>query len=156
MLPALSAIDHAWADLDVDPGEPGSATFDSTDFLIYGRVPDTTAALFLWQINAIGETCETGAVRHSGLAALRDVLMESYPADHGVFVYEAARFVLTAASIVRLPLSELAEAKVSGFSMLYVPPHRALEIRPDRLAMLGLRSDVVRRNNTDRAPTEFS
>jgi len=56
LLPAISAIDCLFADLDVDPGRGGLQLYDATDFLDSKREPDTGVALVLWQISVVGAT----------------------------------------------------------------------------------------------------
>jgi hypothetical protein len=138
MLPALSAADHLYADLGVDPGEHGSVTFDATDFLAQGRIPDPTAALILWQIGAIGEIRKPRAVHRPGLALLGEVLLETYPASHGIIVYEAAPFAFCEPVIMRMRLDALASADVPLLSTLYVAPAAAAPPLPERLRRLGL------------------
>jgi len=138
MLPALSAADHLYADLGVDPGEAGSMSCDATDFLIFGRRADPTMALFLWQIDAIGELCEFARPNRHGLEVLAEVLLETLPASHEVVVYEAASYAITDPSIVRIRLAELASAPVSIFSTLYVPAAQTPSPVAERLARLGL------------------
>jgi uncharacterized protein YabN with tetrapyrrole methylase and pyrophosphatase domain len=138
MLPALSAADHLYADLGVDPGAVGSASFDATDFIVHGRRADPTTALLLWQIGAIGETCEPSAVNRDGLRVLTEVLLEGYPPAHEVVVYEAARYAITDPVVSPVRLDELPSAPVSFYSTLYVPPASTPPLVPERLARLRL------------------
>lgn len=138
MLPALSAADHLYADLGLDPGEAGSVNFDATDFIVQARKPDPTAALILWQIGVIGELRQARTVNRAGLEVLADVLLETYPTTHEVVVYEAARYAICEPVILRMPLDTLASAEVPIVSTLYVPPAAAAPLDPERLARLGL------------------
>ena len=138
MLPALSAADHLYADLGVDPGEHGSVTFDATDFLVQGRTADPTAALILWQIGAIGEIRKPRAVNRPGLALLGEVLLDAYPATHEIVVYEAAPFAFCEPVIMRMRLDALASADVPLLSTLYVAPAAVAPPLPERLRKLGL------------------
>ncbi len=138
MLPALSAADHLYADLGVDPGEHGSVTFDATDFLVQGRTADPTAALILWQIGAIGEIRKPRAVNRPGLALLGEVLLDAYPATHEIVVYEAAPFAFCEPVIMRMRPDALASADVPLLSTLYVAPAAVAPPLPERLRKLGL------------------
>lgn len=124
MLPAISAEDCLYADLEVDPALHGCASFEATDFIVRPRIFDTMSALILWQIGAIGTvTYEKDRLwSRAGLVVLTDVLLEHYPADHEVIVYEAVTLPIFDPSIVRTPLARLAEAPVTVASTLYVPP----------------------------------
>src|ERR1700676_3415101 len=50
MLPGVSAEDCLFADLGIDPAPTGCQSFEATDFLVYNRHIDPTAALVLWQL----------------------------------------------------------------------------------------------------------
>jgi Protein containing tetrapyrrole methyltransferase domain and MazG-like (predicted pyrophosphatase) domain len=58
----------------------------------------------------------------SGLALLTDTLLEKYPADHEVTIYEAAVIPVCDPVILRVPLRALADSAVSVLSTLYIPP----------------------------------
>jgi uncharacterized protein YabN with tetrapyrrole methylase and pyrophosphatase domain len=142
MLPALSAADHLYADLGVDPGESGSYSFDATDFVAYGRRADPSVALVLWQISVIGDLQNPVEVNRRGLAVLADILLETYPASHDVVVYEAARYALCDPVVEHCRLDALRHASVSPFATLYVPPATIAELVPERLVRLGLLSEL--------------
>lgn len=125
MLPAVSAEDCLFADLGIDPATAGCRSYEATDFLVSRRNSDVTSALILWQIGVIAEPSyksENGAWNRTGLRVLAETLLESYPGDHEVIVYEAARFPACMPTIDRLALRELADASVGVMSTLYVPP----------------------------------
>jgi precorrin-6B methylase 1 len=122
LLPAVSAIDCLFTDLEIDPGKDGLQLFDAARFLEAGRAPDTRVPLVLWQISVIGRTRTTDEVAREGLQRLAERLTELYGADHGAVVYEAAPFPVGRATIDRTTVGALADAPVSGLSSLYVPP----------------------------------
>jgi len=136
--PALSAADHLYADLGIDPGEAGSANFDATDFLVQGRIPDPTISLILWQIGAIGEVRNVRFVNRSGLAFLAETLLETFSAAHEVVVYEAARSVICDSIVLPMRLDALAGADVPLRATLYVPPATVAPLDPDRMRRLGV------------------
>jgi uncharacterized protein YabN with tetrapyrrole methylase and pyrophosphatase domain len=140
MLPGISAEDCLFADLHVDPARHGCASFEATEFLCRPRTFDTSAALILWQVGAIGvATYEKGLVwGGEGLHLLTKVLLERYPADHEVVVYEAAMLAIEEPRIVRTPLRALASAPVTVFSTLYVPPARDCPVDHDLVRRLGM------------------
>jgi uncharacterized protein YabN with tetrapyrrole methylase and pyrophosphatase domain len=126
MLPAISADACLFADLGIDPGTTGCQSYEATDFLINRRVIDPRTALLLWQIGVIGEQGyknEHNAWNREGLRILVEVLLEYYPPEHIVTIYEAARYVCYDAVVHNVRLDELADAPVSAISTLYVPPY---------------------------------
>lgn len=140
MLPGISAEDCLFADLGVDPGDVGCQGFEATDFLLRRRRFDSCSALLLWQVGLVGveDVREADLWSRGGLRVLTEVLLETYPPDHEVVVYEATTLPITSPKIVRVPLAELPDAPVTAISTLYVPP---LPERETDLAMaerLGL------------------
>jgi uncharacterized protein YabN with tetrapyrrole methylase and pyrophosphatase domain len=140
MLPAVSAEDCLFADLEVDPGEAGCQSYEATDFLIRRREVDPTAALILWQVAVIGEAVYSTTLRKDGLALLAEYLRTWYEGEHVVTLYEASPYPLIEATVATMPLAELPNADATALSTLYVPP---LEPRPRDAQMmerLGLSS----------------
>jgi uncharacterized protein YabN with tetrapyrrole methylase and pyrophosphatase domain len=138
MLPAISAADCLFADLGVDPGVGGLQTFEATDFLLYRRSVETTAALVLWQVTAIGDRLAITETNREGLRALADRLLELYPGDHVVSLYEASPYPIADPIVRQTALSALGDADVSPLATLYVPPLRPPRADPDASARLGL------------------
>jgi len=130
MLAAVSSEDCLFADLGIDPIHGGCRSYEATDFLVFARAADPASNLILWQIGAIGELSYRphGDVWNPhGLSVLTEVLLETYPPDHEVVVYEAARFAACAPKIERLELRNLRRAAATPLSTLFVPPYvRAL------------------------------
>jgi uncharacterized protein YabN with tetrapyrrole methylase and pyrophosphatase domain len=122
MLPAVSAEDCLFADLNVDPATTGCASYDATDFLLRRPPVDSAGALVLWQITVIGDRNAVGEPRLANLDVLVERLVEHYPAEHEVVVYEASPFPVGAPMIERVALGELSKASLTPLSTLYVPP----------------------------------
>ncbi len=124
MLPGVSALDCLFADLGLDPGEVGCQEHEATDFLLRRRRFDPCSGLVLWQIGVVGvaDFREEALWSREGLGVLAERLLETYPADHGVVVYEATTLPVVPPKILHLPLSALALADVTAISTLYVPP----------------------------------
>lgn len=137
MLPAASADACVFADMGFDPGWLGCQSFDVTDFVLNARRFDADAVLILWQIALTGDRSlrvfESDSRR---IALLAEVLMEDYPPDHMVTVYCAATLPIGAALVETLPLSRLAEAKVTQESTLIIPPLGAAKPSAKRLALV--------------------
>ncbi|MDP9111451.1 MAG: SAM-dependent methyltransferase, partial [Candidatus Eremiobacteraeota bacterium] len=124
MLPSISSEDCLFADLGVDPANDGCQTFEATDFLLSRRRFDTSSALVLLQIGVIAERgfkLERGAWNSKGVHVLRDVLLEHYPSDFKVTVYEAACYACCDPLIQEVALSNLTGAAISPISTLYIP-----------------------------------
>jgi hypothetical protein len=97
MLPGISAEDCLIADLSVDTGAVGYHCIEASYFLIGRRRPDS-------------------------LAVLTETLLEHYPRQHPVTVYEAAIFPVCDPYIRTVALEDLPSVPVSRISTLYVPP----------------------------------
>lgn len=137
MLPAVSALDCLFTDLGVDPADTGLQSYEATDFLLHARRPDTSAALVLWQLSVIGKTRWSPEPDYGGVRFLVEHLERWYPVEHEVIAYEASPFPgVPTPRIERVPLGELAEARLTPMSTLYVPPSTPPAVDPaavDRL-----------------------
>lgn len=124
LLPAISAADCLFADLEIDPAL-GCSFHEATDFLIYRRRADPSCALVLWQVGAIGHrlTGEPPAAA-AGMRLLARRLSRSFGARHDAVLYEAAQFPLCHPVLEQTTLARLPEASVSPYTTLFVPPAR--------------------------------
>jgi uncharacterized protein YabN with tetrapyrrole methylase and pyrophosphatase domain len=122
MLPAVSAEDCLFADLGVDPSRFGCQSYEATDFLVHRRRIDSTAALILWQIGTVGSMTAAVDAVAGGLAVLVETLLEQYPKEHEVTVYEASPYPGFDPLVRTMRLSELSAEHVTALSTLYVPP----------------------------------
>ena len=138
MLPGVSAEDCLFADLGVDPARFGCQCYEATDFLVHGRQVDTTAALVLWQIGTVGNSAAAEEATPSGLAVLVQVLLELYPSDHEVVVYEASPYPGFDPLIRKVPLVSLRPEHVTAMSTLYVRPAETAELDLRMVDRLGL------------------
>ncbi len=124
MLPGVSAEDCLFADLGLDPGDRGCQSFEATDFLLRRRRFDPTSLLVLWQVGLVGveDVRATSLWSAAGLGVLIETLLESYPPEHEVVVYEASTLPTVPPKRQRVALAGLAGAAVSAVSTLCVPP----------------------------------
>ncbi|MBA2383358.1 MAG: methylase [Actinobacteria bacterium] len=122
MLPGISALDCLFADLGVDPAEAGCQTYEAGDFLRRRPAVEPRAALVLWQVGVVGQATHSAAGPPRALAALVDALLESYPPEHELVVYEASPYPGVAPLVVRVGLGALDASAVSHRSTVYVPP----------------------------------
>ncbi len=146
MEPGISAADCLYADLGIDPGRHGCQHYEASQFLFYRRRIDPSAYLILWQVGVAGDR---SLARFSTGPAYREVLVdrlvEDYPRQHRVLLYQAATSPLQAPSIIELELDQLPAAEVNLHATLVIPP--AFEMQQDqancaRLAALDRRAVV--------------
>lgn len=138
MLPGISAEDCLFADLGVDPADWGCLSYDATDFLLHRRPVDPSASLILWQITVIGDPTAVTHARMDAVGVLVERLLEHYPPDHGVVVYEASPYPIGGPVADRVRLDALADAELTPLSTLYVPPASPPEPDAEMAVRLGL------------------
>jgi precorrin-2 methylase len=138
MLPGISSLDCLWADVGIDPAAAGCQIYHATDFLLEARKPDTAATLVLLQINVIGQAGHCEEPDWSRLPILVDYLLTHYPAEHEVIGYEASPFPLQPPIVERVPLGELAGARLTPGMTLVVPPATAGIAHPEMARRLEL------------------
>ena len=142
MLPGISAEDCLIADLGVDTAAIGYACLEASYFLIQRRRPDTASALILWQIGVIGQFhAEFTGTATDGLAMLTEALLQHYPAQHQVIVYEAAIFPVCDPFIRTVALADLPKVPVSRISTLYVPAAIEPSTDPEMMRRLGMAAE---------------
>jgi uncharacterized protein YabN with tetrapyrrole methylase and pyrophosphatase domain len=125
MLPAISAEDCLFADLEIDPATSGCQSYDATDFLVHRRTIDPSTALILWQIGAIGEwTSRRGGSDLAALPRLIDRLVQFYPPDHACWLYQASVAPGSEPLIRVTTIRALDRSAPPIMSTLYVPPSR--------------------------------
>lgn len=127
MFAGVSAEDCLFAELGVDPVSQGCRSYEATDFLLHPRGADPTSHLILWQIGAIAITAfkpEVAVWNPKGVAILAETLLEDYPPDHEVVIYEAAQLPLCDSMIERAALKKLPQARMTPMSTLFVPAIR--------------------------------
>ena len=137
MLPAVSAEDCLYADLNIDPATTGCASYDATDFLLRPPVIDPASGLILWQITVIGDPNAVAEPRLDNVHLLVDRLAEHYPREHEVVVYEASPYPVAEAVIERVALGDLPDAALTPLSTLYVPPARVREFDHETAVRIG-------------------
>jgi uncharacterized protein YabN with tetrapyrrole methylase and pyrophosphatase domain len=122
LLPGISALDCLWCDLGIDPALAGCQMYHATDFLQDERTPDVKATLVLLQISVIGQSDHVEEPDWSRLPLLIDYLRRFYPEQHEVIGYEASPFSVARPIIERVPLADLAAARLTSAMTLVVPP----------------------------------
>jgi Tetrapyrrole (Corrin/Porphyrin) Methylases len=138
MLPAISAEDCLFADLGIDPGRTGCQSYEATNFLLTHRPVDAAAVLILWQVGVLGEWGHARKTDRRRLELLVDRLLELYPTEHEVILYEASPYPVGDGIAVRVSLGGLAEMRMTTATTLVVPPRGRARTDPtvrDRLRL---------------------
>jgi uncharacterized protein YabN with tetrapyrrole methylase and pyrophosphatase domain len=137
MLPGVSAVDCLFADLGLDPATSGCQIYEATDFVLYRREVDTSAALVLLQIAVVGSWRAEPGPNREGLRVLGEYLLQLYPPDHEVILYEASPYPVADAVVSRVRLNEVEASQPTEIATLYVPPARSALPDPDIVERLG-------------------
>lgn len=134
----ISAEDCLYADLGIDPGRVGCQHYEASQLLFYRRRIDPSAYLVLWQIGVVGDrSYRRFASSSAHRRLLIERLLEDYPADHEVTVYEAATLPIVGPRMDRIALRDLAEAPLHMHSTLVVPPSEPLRADEAMLARIA-------------------
>jgi uncharacterized protein YabN with tetrapyrrole methylase and pyrophosphatase domain len=123
MLPAVSALDCLFADLGLDPAMDGCQMFEATSFVTRRPRIDPGTPLVLWQAAYLG-ILEYRRRPIADLTPLRALLIEHYPADHPVVVYEAAPYAGILPSVQSVNVENIDNVKLEASHTLYIPPAR--------------------------------
>ena len=146
MEPGVSAEDCLYADLGIDPGMFGCQHFEASQFMFYRRRIDPSAYLVLWQVGVAGDR----SIRRFSTAGghrqlLVDRLLEDYPADHPITLYEAATLPIATPRMEEMPLSGVVHAELSLQTTMVIPPAMPLqrdEVMLERIRLLDEAMEV--------------
>ncbi len=124
MLPAISAEDCLVADLGIDPGYSGCQHFECSQFMFYQHSINIYSSVILWQLGVVGDDTMSTTLKpaKNGLIMLKESLLNWYPEDHEVTVYEAATLPLMPARIETVQIGKLESIMVNPITTLYIPP----------------------------------
>lgn len=146
MLPGVSAEDCLIADLGIDPSKFGCQSYEATQFLFRDYKLDPHMTQIIWQIGLVGEAslCVLNASHNKpGLALLTEILLEHYPNNHELIIYEAPTLPISEPVIQKIALRDLTSAQTTLISTLVIPSLGLPAYREDRLAKLGLTEQQV-------------
>jgi len=150
MLPAPSAADCLYADLGIDPAQPGIIQYEATNFLIRKRTILTDLHVILWQVGVVGEVGfnRNGYEQGGNFRILVEKLQEIYPdPNYEITHYIAAQHAVAEPLIQRHTLSDLLKPEVmktiTACSTFYLPPHTKKLIDEGMLHELGLKIDNI-------------
>ncbi|KAE9376382.1 hypothetical protein N431DRAFT_462219 [Stipitochalara longipes BDJ] len=135
MLLGISVEDYLFADLLIDPSNPGTQTVEATEILLKERPLLTSSHVIIYQVGCIGNfTFNFSGIKNDKFDALVDRLIQEYGPDHPLVNYQAAISPLSEASIGRHIVSDLRKAEVqesvTGASTFYIPPKTVLQVTP--------------------------
>jgi len=108
--------------------------------MFYRRRIDPSAHLVLWQVGVAGDrSIRRFSTGRGHRQLLVERLLEDYPADHPITLYEAATLPIATPRMEEMPLSGLVDANLRLQSTLVIPPAVPLqrdEAMLDRIAQL--------------------
>lgn len=138
MEPGISAEDCLYADLGIDPGKTGCMHYETSQFMFYKRNIDTSAHLILWQVSLAGDKSlgkfSTGKAYRQVLV---DLLLEHYPHDHEVILYQAKGIAIDMMRDERIVLTDLIDADLFMHTTLVIPPCSTMQPNEALLAKLA-------------------
>jgi uncharacterized protein YabN with tetrapyrrole methylase and pyrophosphatase domain len=154
MEPGISAEDCLYADLGIDPGKTGCMHYETSQFMFYKRNIDTSAHLILWQVALAGDKSlgkfSTGKAYRQ---VLFDLLLQYYPRDHEVILYQAKGIAIEPMREDKILLTELVDADLLMQTTLVIPPCRAMQANEELLAKLAKIDKQEERNKNRPALT---
>ncbi|MBC3764379.1 SAM-dependent methyltransferase [Neptunicella marina] len=123
MEPGISAESCLYADLGIDPGKYGCQHFETSQFMFYQRNVDTAGYLILWQVAVAGDRKLTRyATGQQYREVLINLLLQHYPADHLITLYEAAVLPIDTVRKEVIKLKDLLTAELTQATTLVLPP----------------------------------
>lgn len=141
----ISAEDCLYADLAIDPGKTGCMNLEASQFMFYQRNIDPAAYLVLWQVGLAGDKSltkfSTGRAYRQVLVGL---LLETYPNDHQVILYQAKVLPIDTVRAEHLSLVDLIDAELFMHTTLVIPPCEKMQpnqVILDKLATIDKQED---------------
>jgi len=135
ILPAISAQDCLFSDLEIDPGDQGCFSIEATELVIFERNIDVHAHMILWQVANFGRI---DGKKANQISILKDYLCGYYPPDYSICLYEAPALPPLPPRIEWIPLSNLDESDINPITTVYIPPIEKKEISSHYLMLLDL------------------
>ncbi len=123
MLPGISTEDMLFAELGIDPGTYGLQSFEATAFLINNNKIDPSCYVVLWQIGVLGLRKYTQNINvTSELQKLLNILLQFYPKEHEIILYQASTHRIIESVIITEQLQNLAKIEFDPISSLIIMP----------------------------------
>lgn len=144
MLPGVSAEDCLFADIGFDPAMGGCLSLEATELLLYRRTLSADLHVILWQVGSVGELAfHRGGYSDAHRGALLEHLLQFYPEEHPVFLYQASQYPGCPAKIEYLKLEALNQRQLTPVSTLYIPPATRPAVDEALAQQLGATTDAV-------------
>ncbi|CZJ40624.1 Tetrapyrrole (Corrin/Porphyrin) Methylases [Legionella pneumophila] len=138
ILPAVSAQDCLFSDLEIDPGDQGCFSIEATELVLFERCIDVHTHLILWQVANFGRV---DGKKTKNLSILKDYLSGYYPADFSICLYEAPSLPTCSPRLEWIQLSDLDQMVISSITTVYIPPIEKKAISKKYLRLLNLTVD---------------
>ena len=124
----ISAEDCLYADLSLDPGKTGCINYEASQFMFYKRHIDPAALLVLWQVGLAGDkSLEKFSTGSAYRRILVDLLLETYPSDHQVILYQAKVLPIDTMRAEHIALVDLVDAELFMHTTLVIPPSKKMQ-----------------------------
>lgn len=108
IIPGISAEDCLFADLGIDPGNPGHLSIEATEFLLKKRNIDVNSHVIIWQIAMLGSLTHNPCKNVSEILVLfREKLLSFYEPEHNVTLYEASIYPGITPKIITFLLKDI-------------------------------------------------
>ena len=147
----ISAEDCLYADLGIDPGRTGCQHYETSQFMFYHRNIDTAAYLILWQVGLAGDTTLSKySTSELYREVLVDLLMENYPKNHEIILYQAKVLPIDEGRCEILELSNLPKAKIFQHTTLVIPPCE--KMKPNNKILKKLEKLNSRQEASNKSP----
>ncbi len=119
----ISAEDCLYADLGIDPGKYGCTHLEASQYMFRNKIIDPSSYVILWQVAIAGDkTLTKFSTSADYKQVLVDMLLETYPEDFEVILYECAVLPIEQVHIEAVMLKKLANASMSLKTTLVIPP----------------------------------
>jgi precorrin-3B methylase len=139
MHPGISADASLFADLGIDPSEPGCHSLEATDFLIHCRTPDVSAHVLLWQAECVGDFgFKFSGYRRHNFDVLIERLRIFYSDAHPIIIYDATMLPQGRPRIIMSTIGSITKDDLTGISTLYLPPAEVQNVDMEMCRRLGL------------------
>ena len=138
VLPAISAQDCLYSDLEIDPGNQGCFSIEATELVLFERNIDIYSHVLLWQVANFGRV-DTN--KSNKLSVLIDYLCSFYQPDKLLCLYEAPSLPTQPARIEWIKLINLNSSELNATTTIYIPPLNQKIINIESLKKLGLSLD---------------
>ncbi|CZP45208.1 Tetrapyrrole (Corrin/Porphyrin) Methylases [Legionella pneumophila] len=138
ILPAISAQDCLFSDLEIDPGDQGCFSIEATELVLFERCIDVHAHLILWQVANFGRT---DGEKTNNLSILKNYLTGFYPEDYSICLYVAPSLPTCSPKIEWIQLCNLELSVISTITTVYIPPIEKKAISNKYLKLLDLAID---------------